>query len=146
MAKVIVKAAFMDKFNSAIRYTAGQEVEFDDNARVADLASRGLVEVVKVELTVFGTIDLAAKVAGVIGAIASESEVLNLTLALDAEREKDKPRKKVIDALSARIAELTDDDSEDDDELEDNDDSDVDDSEDASDDDHSDETGDDDSE
>lgn len=46
MAKVIVTTVFKDKFDNRITYKVGQEVEFADEARVADLVSRGLTEVV----------------------------------------------------------------------------------------------------
>jgi uncharacterized protein involved in exopolysaccharide biosynthesis len=55
---------------------------------------------------IFGTIDLSAKAAEIVNAIAAETEVESLKSALEAESKKEKPFKTVIDALNARIAEI----------------------------------------
>jgi hypothetical protein len=117
MTKVKVTTRFKDTTNLARIFEVGQEVEFADEVRVKNLVSQGLVEVVgdqKVpdELkapAIFGTIDLSAKAAEIVKAIASETEVENLKSALEVEgkeSEEHKPRKTVVAALNARIAEV----------------------------------------
>jgi hypothetical protein len=113
MAKVKVTTRFKDITNLSRIFEVGAEVEFADEARVKNLVSRGLVEVVGEQkpkkpevVTVFGTIDLSAKAAEIVKAIAGETEVENLKSALEAESKKDKPFKTVVDALNTRIAEL----------------------------------------
>jgi hypothetical protein len=115
MAKVKVKVTtrFKDITNPARVFEVGAEVEFADEARVKNLVSRGLVEVVGKQepkkpevVTVFGIIDLSAKAVEIVKAIADETEVENLKSALEAESKKDKPFKTVVDALNARIDEV----------------------------------------
>lgn len=112
MAKVKVIKEFRDKYNYAKLYKPGEVIENFDPARIADLVERGHVEVEGKKKdenapAVFGVIDLSVKATDVIEAIAGESDVKNLTLALEAENVSEKPRKTVIAALNDRIAELT---------------------------------------
>lgn len=110
MAKLKIKARFRDILNKTTFYEVGQEVEFADEARVKDIVSRGLAEVIGkpkiVDPVVFGAIDLSKAVKVVTEAIASETEVESLNKALEAENKQDKPRKAVVDAITARLAEL----------------------------------------
>lgn len=109
MTKVKVVKLFRDINNYAKLYKPGEVVENFDDARIADLVKKGLVEIEGKKDSapaVFGTIDLSAKAADVIEAIAGESDVKNLTLALEAENAKETPRKTVVTAFDARIADL----------------------------------------
>jgi hypothetical protein len=114
MAKVKVTTRFKDITNPARVFEVGMEVEFADEARVKNLVSRGLVEVIGEPKgddlkgpAVFGVIDLSAKAAEIVKAIAGETEIENLKSTLEAEGKAEKPRKTVVDALNARIAELS---------------------------------------
>lgn len=114
MAKVTVLKVFRDKNNYAKVYNPGEVVEGFDDARIADLVKRGLVESkggkkadADEVVDVFGSIDLSKAAKSVIEAIAEESDAKNLTLALEAENAKEKPRKTVIEAIYARITELS---------------------------------------
>lgn len=110
MAKVKVLKEFRDKFNFSKIYKAGDEVDGFEKARIASLVERGLVETIGSKVVVgvgFGKIDISKPVKVVLEAIEMESDVKNLTIALEAENANEKPRKTVIAALNDRIAEIT---------------------------------------
>lgn len=104
MTKVVILRPFRDKFQFTKTYKVGEEVETFDEVRIADLAKRGLVEIVCGAPGVGIDISKAAKY--VIEAISACEDSDALKEALSAENAKDKPRKSVVEALESRIAEL----------------------------------------
>lgn len=112
--RVIVKNEFADKNQFSKRYSVGEELVDFDEARIQDLVERGLVvieggEDQSQETESNESIDLSKSAKDILGLIKDIDDVEALNVALRAESESEKPRSTVVEALTERISQLTED-------------------------------------
>lgn len=112
--KVKVLSKFVDKYDFSQVYNVGDEVETFDDARIKDLVERGLVEVEgkkepkePKDPVVFTDIDMTQGWQKVLSEIKGFNDLEKLKAYLESENKADKPRNSVVNALDARIKELT---------------------------------------
>ena len=113
VVKVTILMAFRDKYDFTKAYTAGSEVEFTSE-RAEYLKKMGLVDFEEVQesqatsvvtATIAETIDLSHEWQKVVATVKECANLDALTIAFDREV-AGKNRKSIVEALTARIAEL----------------------------------------
>lgn len=106
--KVTVLVRFKDKYKPGVYYNPGDLIEIEDSERLEDLINRkpeALVELVQ-EAEVINTVDLNQSVIKIKELIAELKDVSILRNSLLKEKDSEKPRKGVIQAIEDRISEL----------------------------------------
>ena len=105
MKKYIVIKEFADKDDFRKQYKVGDELPGTfDEARIANIVNLGLAKVEDDEPVT--DIDLTGKSADVIAQVKVFEDVEKLKKYLETEQSAEKPRKTVVEAIEARIANI----------------------------------------
>jgi hypothetical protein len=121
MKKYIVVKEFADKNNLRKHYAPGEELPGTfDEARLANIVKLGLAREEDAEAGTPGKntesggggegpvtdIDLSEKVADILPKIKAFADVEKLKQYLEAEKAANEPRKKIVEAIEARLANI----------------------------------------
>jgi hypothetical protein len=115
MKKYIVTVEFVDKYNFRKHYVPGEELpDTFDEARLANIVKLGLARVEDAEAgngkgngsNTVTDIDLTGKSAEIIAQVKVFADVEKLTQYLETEKSAEKPRKTVVEAIEARLANI----------------------------------------
>lgn len=101
--KVIVLKEFRDIDNFDKLYKEGEVLAISDDERVKSLVERELVRVVEDEAK---EVDLSANAQIIISSVKSFSDIEKLKEYLSLEKESEKPRNTVVEAIEKRLLAL----------------------------------------